>query len=388
LEIRPDSFLPRKLYAAYLQDLLDEAKITAQKKGILFTCIYDEANDVRLTEDGTIKVQFKKRISIHVDSLVLAIGTPPIRTFAFETKSLLANPQYTGNIWKPHLESLLKDRSRHKHGEGKSLVIIGSGLTAIDALFTLRDLDYQGRIQMISRNGSLPHVHTHEQLPPLPPFDVKKIPKSIPQLLHLFRNELKKSKTPKIEWRQLIDAQRSCTQDLWQSFPIKEKKRFLRHLFMLWNKHRHRMSPQSLEIVEACTKINGLTITTGYVQEVTPLPNGKLQIKYRTKKNRHAYVFIEADHVINCSGPDYLIAKHPDLLLQKLLQKKIVIPDELGLGLKLVKEQILEGQGKGRFYSIGSLLFGERFETTAVPELRQQADSIAKSILIRLRSHP
>lgn len=87
------------------------------------------------------------------------------------------------------------------------------------------------------------------------------------------------------------------------------------------------------------------------------------------------------DHVINCTGPDYRITKQQNRLLDKLHKKGMIKWDPLEMGLAANTNCTLQGHNRNKMYALGSLLFGERFETTAVPEIRQQAATIADSIL-------
>lgn len=52
----------------------------------------------------------------------------------------------------------------------------------------------------------------------------------------------------------------------------------------------------------------------------------------------------------------------------------------VNMGLKIENKEILGGT-QGKIFALGSLLFGEKFETTAVPEIREQALSIATTII-------
>ena len=65
--------------------------------------------------------------------------------------------------------------------DSESILLIGSGLTAIDQVVTLEDRGFKGRIYMLSRRGLLPAVHTHE--PAWPTEWTNDLPMSIRQLV-------------------------------------------------------------------------------------------------------------------------------------------------------------------------------------------------------------
>lgn len=377
LNITPDSFLPRKLYAVYLQNVFIEMQAFAAQKEIICHIISDCASDAILC-DEKIEVKLNKHSPLFVDYMVLATGVFPNQRLPFETPALLNHTSYIANIWASGVERLLHNDFAGSKGIRKKIIIIGSGLTAVDVLFTLHSFHYQGGFHFISKHGTFPEAHKEHLLPLLPDFKVTNIPTQLSDLILFFKQQLDLNEH--LDWRQLLDAFRHCTQAMWQSFSFSTRKQFMRHLFFLWNKHRHRMSPQSHELVRCYEMSQALTLASGIIQEIIPLLNGKLQVKYIDKKT-DKLVIEEANCVINCAGPNYQIKYHPDPLIQQLLQKQMVIPDDMGLGLKLNQNRKLAGTAEGKIFALGALLFGELLETTAVPEIRKQANFIAKTIL-------
>jgi uncharacterized NAD(P)/FAD-binding protein YdhS len=150
---------------------------------------------------------------------------------------------------------------------------------------------------------------------------------------------------------------------LWQDLPEPEKKRFMRHAWPWWNTRRHRMAPA---VAEA---LSGVEIMAGRILKTEP--DGT--VHYRTRGSRETQT-ISASRVINCTGPDYrrMIAGNP--LLSSLATQGFVKPGPLGLGIATPDASGL--------YATGTILLGEKLETTAVPELRVQAAEIAKQIVI------
>lgn len=377
LSITLNSFLPRRVYAIYLQHVFREMQALALKKNMICQFIHAEAQDANMRGEK-IEVILENNSPLLVDHMVLALGVSPNQRLPFETSSLLNAAAYIPNIWGPHVERILHDRFVGNKGIGKKVIIIGSGLTAIDVLFTLHSIHYQGSFHFISKHGLFPDAHTEHLLPVLPDFKAAHLPAHLSDLILFFKEKLEQDEN--LDCRQLLDAFRHCTQTLWRSFPLFTKKQFMRHVFFLWNKHRHRMSPQSHELVRLYETSQALTLAAGIIQQVTPLPNGKLQVEY-IDKEINQLVKEETDCVINCAGPNYQIRHHSDPLIQQLLKKHMIMPDEMGLGIKLSQKERVAGEAGGKIYALGALLFGELLETVAVPEIREQADSIAKTIL-------
>jgi uncharacterized NAD(P)/FAD-binding protein YdhS len=51
LNVTPDSFLPRRLYATYLKNVFSKVQALAKKKGIICQIVHDEARDANLHEE-------------------------------------------------------------------------------------------------------------------------------------------------------------------------------------------------------------------------------------------------------------------------------------------------------------------------------------------------
>ena len=73
-----------------------------------------------------------------------------------------------------------------------------------------------------------------------------------------------------------------------------------------------------------------------------------------------------------------------DSLIGELVRQGMSIRGPLGLGIRsdFPRQNVIgeSGEANQNIYVIGPALFGERFETTAVPELRAQAQEIAQEI--------
>lgn len=336
--IDPDSFLPRRLYGLYLRDCLETA---LQKTKCQFHCIQAEAVDLARKE-GQIQLTLSEGGSLIANAVVLAMGVPPIK------KSHESLERYIENIWE------VKDFSPLV--KSQQILIVGSGLTAVDALMSLFHHHYKGKIIVLSKPGRFPEPHQG----PVPPITIQP-PKTLRELFQLFRF------TP--DWRALIDGLRSHTPTLWAQLELTEKRRFLRHLFSLWNRHRHRMPPQCHQRILEALQEGQLQMVSGRFKAAQAIPEGiRLGIRATYKGGT-----LDADYLINCTGPDYAVAQQHNPLLDRAIASRLVQVDALGLGFCWSRE--------GPIYPMGALLFGERLETTAVPELRVQAQEVANLLL-------
>jgi uncharacterized NAD(P)/FAD-binding protein YdhS len=361
----------------YLEHLWQEAIALAKKKEIRLSFIHAHAIAANLHNDGQIIVHFQKeQAPLSCDYLVLATGIAANKPLSFETPALLQDCRYIRNLWDPPTESILNRNLANNHRKDETVLIVGTGLTMVDAIMGLTHLGYRGNIVAVSPKGILPTVHAEKNVADL------SIQMYSAQLLPLYR-EVRKLIAENGNWRSIIDGLRPFTPQLWQAFSLTDKRRFLRHLFTLWNKHRHRMSPESGQLLNALQKEGKLSFLAGSIRQIDQSQVDSLKVLIRLSKTKEEKV-LEVHHLINCAGPDYRITKQNNFLLNDLHRQKLISWDKLEMGLASTPKGHLEGIASKKIYALGSLLFGDRFETTAAPEIRQQAEEIARSIILNL----
>ncbi|MFA6917054.1 MAG: FAD/NAD(P)-binding protein [Parachlamydiales bacterium] len=359
LSISPYGFLPRHLYGLYLADLLKKTLAQAQTKGIEVEVHPQEIIGATTTPSESWVLQAMDGSQYITDYIVISTGVSPTKRFSFETAQLIESKRYFHSIWNKAFYTNTFDCD--------SVAIIGSGLTAVDALASLYAAKYPGKITVISKHGHFPLAHPIHPPVPLKDFLIDSTPKDGIVLLDEIRNLLACG----VDWIQLIDTLRPYTSVLWQSSSKKAKQQFMRHLFSLWNKHRHRMAPENSQMIQNMISSGQLQVMAGNVQNVELLDDQRYNISYSSGKS------FETDCVLNCTGPSYDIVSRMNPLITHLLNTHYIQADEMEMGLKLDKGQYLAGNNSHTIFGIGSLLFGSLFETTAVPDLRQQASTIA-----------
>src|SRR5690606_6828408 len=95
---------------------------------------------------------------------------------------------------------------------------------------------------VVSRNGLVPRGHRD-----VAPLDIAAddVPfgASLNDLTAWFRALVAKTESRGGDWRSVVDGLRPYNQRLWQSWPAREKRQFLRHARPWWNIHRHRLPP-------------------------------------------------------------------------------------------------------------------------------------------------
>jgi uncharacterized NAD(P)/FAD-binding protein YdhS len=96
---------------------------------------------------------------------------------------------------------------------------------------------------------------------------------------------------------------------------------------------------------------------------------------------------LKADYALGCMGPQYKLDGGDSgmPLLNAMLEQQLILPGPLGLGVAIDENGSATGIASARIYPMGALLLGERFECTAVPELREQAKEVAQALLAGLK---
>ena len=96
-------------------------------------------------------------------------------------------------------------------------------------------------------------------------------------------------------------------------------------------------------------------------------------------------VVIDAGRLINCSGPEHDFDKLPNPLVKSLLASGSIAAHPLGIGLQVAADGSMigkDGTTSARLFAIGPVRYGTLIETTAVPEIRTQAQELAE-LLVR-----
>jgi uncharacterized NAD(P)/FAD-binding protein YdhS len=122
-----------------------------------------------------------------------------------------------------------------------------------------------------------------------------------------------------------------------------------------------------------------LQVIAGRVTSANVIPDGlEVEIRPRGSERLQRMTFAYA---FNCTGPLHAIDQTSDPLLRSLLDEGAARPDRLGIGLE-VDENARAGE---RLWALGPLTKGRYWEITAVPDIREQAATIAEDIARELK---
>lgn len=364
-EIQRRSFLPRILYGRYIGSLLEEA----MAQGTPERCqrLQDEA--VSLTINGaTPTVACKNGIEVAAHKVVFATGNfPPTnpRVKGLDDESIT---RYVRFAWSETALEGLRARG--------SVLLIGSGLTGLDQGIALKARGFRGTIHLVSRRGLV--SQRHQPANEWPQFWGRRSPRTTLGLLRLVREQVRMAEASGSNWRAVIDALRPVTQEIWQSLPLPERKRFVRHVRPYWEAHRHRIAPEIGDIIADMVEEGQVKVHAGRLLYYEEDPHG-VNVTFRERRTGQLKV-LRVDRVINCTGPETDCRRIDSPLLAGLVDSGLARPDALGLGLDVNGNGALVSRGGDAsrcLYTVGPARKGRLWETTAVPEIRIQVAALA-----------
>ncbi|PXX54910.1 putative NAD(P)/FAD-binding protein YdhS [Nocardia tenerifensis] len=356
--LRRADFLPRARYGDYLAHTLAEAGNRASGHARLMLR-RGAVTEIRCSSDG-YTVELADGSVRAADLVVLATGNPP----AARSRSA----RWITDPWTGDLDRI----------DGSApVLLVGTGLTMVDVAFRLEARFPEVTMVASSRHGLLPRRHRlrcgHSDHRPA----VERIlgSRSLSGLVSSVRSEVRA--VPGC-WREIVDELRPHTQLLWDRSTMPERARFLRRFGRFWDVHRHRLPPESAARLDRLLARDRLRIRSGAIGRVTERPEGIV-----AEANRGgAREWIQAGWVVDCTGLTGL-PDSADALWPRLVRTGLARWEPLRIGAdadELGRLRSRDGCAQARLLTLGAPLRGTRFETTAIPEIRAQADALSACI--------
>ncbi len=352
-----DTFLSRRLYGEYVAENVCRAFQRASFSVVPHRVrrVYRGEND-RFVVESACGARFESRV------VVLATGNP-LPNDAFLPEEVLVHPGYIGDPWR-----------RDYAGVGGEVLVIGSGLTALDVLVALDANGHRGAVSMISRHGRFPETHAgiapYDVIPALDTRDAR-------ALLRSFRRHVEEARRRGFDWRSVVDAVRPESEATWRRLPFAEQHRFERHLRGLWDRHRHR-APEMVESVRR--RYERSERFSSYAGVLAKMEHGKATLVLRGGET----VKIRPDFIVNCSGIGRAAQMLNDPLLGGMLADGTITAQSQRYGLRVDRSLAAIGSSgtptRG-LWIVGPPARGAFFEAIAVPELRLMAELAASEVL-------
>ncbi len=346
------TFAPRALYGDYLASLLAAEETYTRVTRLGGTAI-------GLTRGEHPRAQWTVHLhdgrTITARAVVIALGNlPPSDPLQLDEDP----PEYVRDPWAPGAAIGLAHEA--------PVLLIGSGLTSVDVAVALRQEGHRGPIYTLSRNGRLPQAHA-----PSTPRPLESAPPECASPRGALRWARRRVEAGD-EWRAIVDSLRPHTVAIWQRWSLAQRGTFLRHLKNLWDVHRHRAAPEVLGKLS-------VDVLRGRIVRMRAIPHG-VSVDWRPAGANEVRT-LDVARVINCTGPASDYARLDLPLVVQLRRAGWLVPDPLRLGVETAPDGRLigaDGQPVDDLYTLGPLRRPALWESTAIPEIRQQAMELAK----------
>ncbi len=371
----PYCFAPRRAFARYLDETLEEARRDALGATTV-THRHTRAVGIRRTDDGAA-VTTADGDALACEAVVVATGLPAAGDH-WAPDALRGSAFFVPDPWAPGALDVVR---RDRVGPA-DVLLVGTGLTMVDVTLSLTDAGSRPDrvLRAVSRNGRLPAVHA-PRLKPVAIPDITDWGHTLEEIRARTDDHLAGVRESTGDWRPAVDGLRFQVAALWERLDEDDRAEFLARDAGAWNVLRHRMAPSSGVLLRELGRAGRLEIAAGRVADAHPLPQGGLHV---TLADGRA---LDVGWVVNCTGPRLDVRALGDPLLDDLLRPRedgaLALPATAGMGVQTLHGRILDEHGAtdAPLWTLGALRRGELWESTAVPEIRSQALALATSVL-------
>jgi uncharacterized NAD(P)/FAD-binding protein YdhS len=364
----------------YMADSLAQAVAAAAPRGVTLQRVRDRVVAIARTR-APFELSLAAGGAMVARRIVLATGHLPPALPATGSTLCWGDAGLVGDPWLPAARAPLDP--------WQDILLLGTGLTAVDVLTQWRDAGHRGRINMLSRRGQLPQPHrVLEARPPvgLQPVHALGDELRLAQVLRAVHAWIARARDDGGDWRDVMASVRPWTPYLWQRLSPRDRRQFLRHLQPFWDTHRHRLAP-AIHAQHLAEMASGdVQVRAGRMTEIRRDAKGLLEVKWRARGSERIET-LHVGRVVNCTGPTSNLARARDRLLGGLRDAGVLCSDGLGQGL-LVDAHLrpIDASGvsvEGLHY-VGPMLKAQRWEAVAVPELRVHARDVARQVVASL----
>jgi len=344
-------FYRRRDFAVYMAEQLEQCAGAKSARRIA-------AEAVRLTpDDDGWRITLDDGDTVTAEHVVLATGNPspdwPFREPVADAPSLIRVP-WRGD-WVDRIDG------------GEQLVVIGSGLTALDTLHTLHRRGHRGAITLVAPDGLLPPVQTdwHGAEPVIWPETMR-----ASDFFGFMRRHIGHGDWRTMEWQRRFESLRVHICAAWRRLPPRDQARLMRRVGWLWSLSRFRAGPQAHESTEALRTSGQLTLRRDKVSGITTDGAGARHQVHLAGGGR-----IRADIVVNCSGAGR------DPLVGRLIADSIAGPHAGFTALPALTPDLAlirpDGTPYETLHAVGPVTAHEAGDVIGAPGTAAQAQELA-----------
>lgn len=413
--IDPADFLPRPLFGAYMAAVYERCRLLAPSLGVTFAHVPSRVNRVVPQPDGSVRVEPDQGAALVARHVVLCNGNLPSQAFpALEGVAGYFNSPYP-------VSALAQDIA-----PDASVCIVGTSLSAVDAVAALQQAGHHGPILCVSRNGRLPSVRSPHNRPPdtlqrlsrdgalvlaarhggtltldiiwdalrdevmalqgsLDHDDVLGLAADARSALE---DEIRRSSAAPRPWQAVAAATNAAVDQIWHLLPDAERRRFQSQWRSLWMARRATFPMRNALKLQALFGTNQLSVAAGFAGCDHDAATGLFRTRLRTATGEAEHL---SRHLINATSFSVDAQRTDDPLVSRLLREGHAQADPHG-GLALDYDTGCLKNAAGHNVTgvsvLGSLAGGTYFWTTSMDVNARLARDQAERIAAALRAAP
>jgi uncharacterized NAD(P)/FAD-binding protein YdhS len=408
------AFLPRSLFGRYLAHHHEQALATARAHGIEVTRIASTVTDLISLSDRRPCIDTEDGTAYVVDRVILSMGNLPSTSFAH----LHGKPGFFRSPYPTR--TMVRDIP-----STAPVCILGTGLSAIDAVLSLVEAGHQGKIIMASRNGRLPSVRgifnqsrtlsrlTRDQIDGFcranggmlklsdvftvlrqeieeatgASVDLEQIMNAGAGILDYIASEIAQASNAERLWQSVIYSTNSVIDYVWYRLSSEDKHVFQKTFGSLWSSYRVSFPVKNAHKLHALLRADRVLVFGGVKQVSYNETNKVFETRIDDRSNGFRSV-VESEYLINATGYSVQV-EHSDVpLVRNLLRRRLARPSEFGgFELDFDSGKLIDAAGKiwPNVSVLGSLASGTYFWTNAmdvnVRLARRQVEETLKALL-------
>lgn len=410
--IAPTDFLPRPLFGAYMRAVYERARALARAQGIALTHVRSRVRRVAPLPGGGVHVEPEQGAPCIARYVALCNGNLPSQAFP----GLRDAPGYFNSPYpvRALASGIAADAP---------VCVVGTSLSAVDAVAALRQAAHRGPILCVSRNGRLPAVRSpHNRTPGM----LRQLsPEGVPRLAARHGGELslsviaaalqeevlalggsvepadvlgmdgdaraaldaeiRRSEQAARPWQAVAAATNATVDLIWHLMPPSERGRFQAQWRSLWMARRATFPMRNALKLQALFQNGQLQVSGGYLGSRHDSASGLFHTRLRNPAgdiSTHA-----SRYLINATSFSVDTARTQDPLVSALLREGHARPDPHG-GLALDYDtgclKNAQGEIQAHISLLGSLASGTYFWTTSMDVNARLAQGQARRIAAAL----
>jgi uncharacterized NAD(P)/FAD-binding protein YdhS len=411
VQMKPDAYVPRALFGLYLDSVYDESVALLAEQGVGVHHVQAAATCLRQTA-GRYEVSTDQGSKHLADMTVLALGNQESTLFDH------LRP-YAGYFPTPYPCSSITaqiDRDR-------SVGILGSNLSAIDAAVSLLDAGHRGKILMVSRNGRLPSVRGAHNVTRTPTLlsrqrvaqlarerggrlrlrevadlvirELEMHEGGSPDLRTILRSnegpqryldaEIEQASVRDRVWQAVVYGMNDAIDLIWHHLPDEDRRVFERDFKSQWLSYRVSFPLDNARKLQQLLHSDQLSVYGGCAEVCFNDAMGQFSINVAdTRKSFAASMY--TDCLVNATGYTTQVTQCASPLLRSLVASGQARSHEFGgIDVDFDTSLVLARSGRRHdgLFALGSMVSGTYFWTNAMNVNCRLADNVARHVFER-----